>query len=367
MRTAPLPRAVTPRTQKQKTSHQDRAIEACPGAQPADRIRPPGCPPPAPSLGSAEELGLSGPRPGPTIPPPAPGQAASGHPQPCQRPRAQLRPSSVPRPGRGLPRARPRPSPSPRPAPGVSRFPGLPRAYPRPHGGRSRPYLHGVGADDLPAEAQPQLQRQRRLAGAGSAEDHHQRPRPRRGPAQAKRGRRHGPARPGGCHGDERAGRGRDGAGASRGEDGAGPCAPYPSARRGSCPPERVPPLVPVPGPPVPCPPPTPTPPAPDRVLIPVPCPSPRPQPLLGSPGHPSPSGPRTPGPCQRVGFCTVVPFSGQRGVGWGGKDAVAIATGQESEERGCFHSNREERVAVATRGLRGRLVLPHRHGNTGR
>lgn len=132
------------------------------------------------------------------------------------------RPTTAPhafRAGRGLPAPAALPDPPPaRPGPA----PPCPAQPPRAH---VATYLHGVGADDLPAQAQPQLHGQRRLPGAGSAQDHHERPR-RRDPAQAQR-RRHDPARPGGCHGNRRAGRGRDGAGDARGRTGRtapGPC-----------------------------------------------------------------------------------------------------------------------------------------------
>lgn len=300
---------VTPRAPKQTTGPLGPAREHSQRAGSVPRAVPPTHPSAGPGVPDgaqpAAPWGWASPgcRPGPAAPShpryqarPPPGavrqaRGPAGDPGPsCGLPRSPGPTAASPRPGRGPPRA---PGPSPA-SPGSRAYS---RAYPGPTPGppRSRPYLHGVGADDLPAEAQPELQRQRRFAGAGSAEDHHQRPRRRRrrGPAQAKRGRRHGPARPGGCHGDGRAGRGRDGAGTSRGEDGAGPYAPCPSARRGSCPRHGSLPLAP----------------APARVPIPVPCPSPRPRPLLGSPGHPPPSGPPAPGPCPRVGFGPVVPF----------------------------------------------------------
>lgn len=269
-----------------------------------------GCSPPAAwgpwgaqSAAPTAGLRLPGPRPGRDAPRPGtrPGPGRRGG------ARALLRPSLVPRAGRGLLQAQSQPAPGPRPGPGVPRLPGLspaspgrPRPPPGLRGGRARPYLHGVGADDLPAEAQPELQRQRRLAGAGSAQDHDQRPRRRRGPAHAERGRRHGPARPGGCHGDGRADRGRDGAGdgagATRGEDGAGPWARSPSARRGSWPQPGALPLPPRPGP------------------HPCPLPSPRPRLPSGSPGHPPP--PEPPGRPPPGGFLPYGTSFG--GAGWG-------------------------------------------------
>lgn len=358
-----------------------RARPTCvPGAYPAGRIHPPGCPlqplghgawgpggaqPAAPrgraSLGPSRPHCPTGTRPGRPHTPSARPRAPPGS-------RAQVRPSPVPRPGRGLPRAQPRPSPRPRSGAVVSRFPGLspaspgrpwpspglPRAYPGPtEAGPGPTCMESAltispprrspscsASADLPVPVAPRIT----TSGRGGGEA-----RPRQSAAAAMA--RPGPAAAMGTGG-------RDGGGT---EPGPGPRPGPPAGRTGLGPVPRVPLPGGVPGP------------GPGRHpgALPgagsLPRPPPSPRPLFGSPGHPPPSGPPAPGPCSRVGAAPWYLFFWEGGgVGWGGKGAVAIATGQEDEEWGCCHSNSEERVAMAT-AASAEARPPHRHGNAGR